>query len=297
MIVAITGATGFLGPKLIAALHSEGHSVRTLGRRETGIAGVQHFLWDAVAGVPATGMLEGVDAVYNLIGEPVAQRWNAEIKQRIRNTRVQATANLVSALVKLQRRPATLISASAIGFYGDRGDEILTEESTSGGDFLGKICVEWEQATSPARNLGIRVVLLRTGIVLGADGGALKQMVPPFRAGVGGPIGSGKQWVSWIHVDDMVGLLLYALHQQQVQGPINATAPNPVRNSEFANALGHALSRPSLIPVPVFGLKLMFGEAATVLLASQRVLPQALLRAGFPFRYTNAGLALSEIYS
>jgi uncharacterized protein (TIGR01777 family) len=296
MNIALTGASGFLGPHLIGRLLQDGHEVRTLGRRDSGVAGVRHYSWEAEAGEPAPESLEVIDAVVNLIGEPVAQRWNSEVKRRIRESRTVGTRNLVAALGKLGKKPSVFVGGSAIGFYGDRADKTLTEESSMGDDFLARVCREWEDASRVAEKFGARVVLLRTGIVLGADGGALKQMAPPFRAGVGGPVGSGKQWVSWIHVDDWVELVLFALKNGEIRGPMNATAQHPVRNTEFAHALGSALSRPSLFPVPLFGLKLLYGEAVSALVASQRVLPDVATRAGFQFRYSDIGSALEQIY-
>ncbi|MDZ4801045.1 MAG: TIGR01777 family oxidoreductase [Bryobacteraceae bacterium] len=296
MNIAITGASGFLGPHLIARLLKDGHSIRTLGRRDTGIAGVRHFAWDATAGEPSPDSLEGVEAVVNLIGEPVAQRWNSEVKRRIRESRGKGTRNLVSGLARLAVKPRVFVGGSAVGFYGDRGDELLTENSSAGQDFLAQVCLEWEEASQGAAKLGMRVVVLRTGIVLGADGGALAQMATPFKAGVGGPVGSGKQWVPWIHVDDWVELVLFALANEPVKGPVNAVASNPVRNADFAHALGSALSRPSLLPVPVFALKLLYGEAANALVSSQRALPTVATRAGFQFRYPEVAGALNQIY-
>ncbi len=296
MNIAITGASGFLGPPLIERLLRDGHSIRTLGRSDPLIDGVRHYVWDALGAEPSPAALEGVDAVINLIGEPVAQRWSREVKQRIRDTRGKATRFLVKTLSSLAKPPAVLIGGSAIGFYGDRGDELLTEDSRLGTDFLAQVCMEWEDAAKSAERLGTRVVLLRTGIVLGGDGGALKQMAGPFRAGLGGPVGSGNQWVSWIHLDDWIEIVVLALTNPAIRGPVNATSPHPVRNTEFAHALGSALGRPSVFPVPAFGLKLMYGEAANALLASQRVLPDVATRAGFRFRYSDVRSALKQIY-
>lgn len=297
MIVALTGPSGFLGSRLIARLQAEGHTVRALGRRDPAKPDVQFVRWESTSVAPPSEALTGVDAVIHLAGEPVAQRWNSEVKKKIRDSRVLGTRHLVNTIGKLKKIPPVLVAASAIGFYGDRGDEILNENSAPGSDFLSQTCVEWERESRQAEEFGVRVAMLRFGIVLGAEGGALKQMVPPFKAGVGGPVGSGKQWVSWIHADDAVGLLLFALLNQRVSGVVNATAPAPVRNAEFASAMGHALSRPSLIPTPAFALKLLFGELAGVLLASQRVTPAAAQRAGFAFRYQEIGATLNQILS
>ncbi len=295
MIIAITGASGFLGSHLIARLQREGHHVRTLGRRPTGIPETQHFAWNALADAPDPRALEGVEAVFSLAGEPVAQRWNADVKRRIRDSRVLGTRNLVDGIRQAQTSPV-LISSSAIGYYGDRGDDVLTESSNPGKDFLAEVCVEWEREAMRSVQTGCRVVMVRTGIVLGNNGGALKQMATPFRAGIGGPVGSGRQWVSWIHIDDITDLYVFLLQNNTINGPVNGTAPNPVRNVDFAHALGHALGKPSVVPVPVFGLKLLYGEAASALVASLRVIPEAASRAGFHFRYTDCEPALAEIF-
>lgn len=294
MRVAITGATGFIGTRLIGRLQREGMSIRILGRRDPEISGVEFVEW-TLANEPAASAFEDVDAVVHLAGEPLAQRWSDEVKRRIRESRVQGTQSLVRAIGKLASRPSVLIGASAIGYYGDRGDEVLNENSGSGHDFLAQVCIEWERESRRAEDLGVRVTLLRTGVVLGRDGGALQQMLPPFKAGVGGPVGSGEQWVSWIHIDDLTSLIAFALRQPRLSGPLNGTSPNPVRNSGFAKSLGSALHRPSLVPVPAFGLRLMFGEMATVVLGSQRVLPEAALKAGYSFEYPELLPALQQI--
>jgi uncharacterized protein (TIGR01777 family) len=284
MIIAITGASGFIGHRLIPRLQKEGYAVRALGRRDPGMPGVEFVRWDPMQ-EPRPEALQDVGAIVNLAGEPVAQRWNAEVKRRIRDSRVIGTRNLVNAAGKLDNRPGVLISASAIGYYGDRGDEILTESAPPGKDFLASVCVEWEQEARRAGEHGLRVVLPRIGIVLGREGGALKQMIPLFKSGVGGPVASGKQWVSWIHADDVTGLIAFALRHDHVFGILNATAPRQVRNVEFA----------SLVPTPGFALKLMFGEMAQVVLASQRVVPEATLRNRYTFLYPELKEALREI--
>ena len=294
MIVAITGASGFIGPRLVERLQNEGHSVRALGRRDPGLPGVDFARWDASA-EPPPETLRGADAVVNLAGEPVAQRWNGEVKRRIRDSRVNGTRNLVSAVGKLETRPVVLISASAIGYYGDRGEDILPETAAPGKDFLSTVCVEWEDQARRASEYGVRVALLRIGIVLGREGGALKQMVPLFRTGVGGPVGSGRQWSSWIHVDDIVGLIAFALRHDHAFGPLNATAPQPVRNADFAKTLGGVLGRPSMVPTPGIALKMLFGEMAQVVLSSQRVVPEATQRAGYTFQYPELRGALEQI--
>jgi uncharacterized protein (TIGR01777 family) len=295
MIVVLTGATGFLGRRLMARLQREGHTIRALGRRDSAVDGVRFFRWEATRDLAPAEALAGSDAIIHLAGEPVAQRWNEDVKRRIRDSRVLGTRNLAGALERLETRPEVLLSASAIGYYGDRGDELLSEASVPGNDYLSEVCVEWEREARNAGSHGLRVVLLRTGIVLGKEGGALAQMLPPFRAGVGGPVGSGRQWMSWIHVDDVVGLILFALKQADLSGPVNLTTPHPVRNQEFTKTLGAVLHRPSVVPVPALALKLMFGEMGKVVLASQRVMPEAATRAGYAFQYPELRGALAQL--
>jgi uncharacterized protein (TIGR01777 family) len=284
MNVTVTGASGFIGRRLVVALTQQAHTVRALRRTD----------WDTLAGEPKPEDLENADAVVHLAGEPVAQRWTPDAKRKIAGSRLQGTRNLVTALSTLSRRPAVLICASAIGIYGDRGDEVLTETSPAGTGFLADLCHDWEKQASLAEALGIRVVKLRTGIVLGADGGALQKMLPPFKAFVGGRLGSGRQWMSWIHVDDLVGIILHAI-QKTVSGPLNGTAPNPLRNTAFTAELAAALHRPALFPAPAFALKLMFGEMSGILLGSQRVLPKAAEAAGFRFAFPELAPALHNI--
>jgi hypothetical protein len=286
MNITLTGATGFIGKQLVPELQNRGHVLRVLGRRE----------WDSSSTTPPPpDSLASADAIIHLAGAPVAQRWNAEVKKQIRDSRVNGTRALVHGLSMQSKRPEVLISGSAIGFYGDRGDEILTETSPRGNGFLADVTEEWEQAADLASNLGIRVVKLRTGIVLGKGGGALEQMLTPFKMGAGGRLSSGRQWMSWIHIRDLMGLILFALADSKVSGPMNGTAPHPVRNIDFTEELGKALHRPAVIPVPEFGLKLLFGEMAGVLLASQRVLPQAAQAAGYRFQFPDLSAALRDV--
>ena len=285
MNITVTGASGFLGRHLVEELKAEAHDVYVIGRNR----------WDTVSGQePPPDSLERADAIVHLAGEPVAQRWTAETKKRIRASRVDGTRHLVNALSTLSRRPKVLISASAIGIYGDRGDEVLTEQSGSGIGFLAQVTEDWESAARLAEALGIRVVLLRFGVVLGRDGGALAKMLPIFRWGLGGKLGRGRQWMSWIHVADVTALIRHALATDALRGPINATAPNPGTNSEFTRTLAEALHRPGIFPVPAFALKLAYGEMASVIIASQRVLPAAAESAEFHFRYPNLGGALAD---
>lgn len=276
MKIAITGATGFIGRRLVSKLKVEGDEVRLVSLR-TG-AREQDFA--------------GCEAVIHLAGEPVGQRWTDAARKRIRESRVEGTRSLVAALE--QSPPATLISASAVGYYGSRGDEILTENEAPAKDFLGQTALEWEREAERAEAFGVRVVRLRIAMVLGRDGGALKKMLPPFRLGVGGRIGDGKQWMPWIHLEDLVSLIEFAL-RNPISGAMNASAPNPVRNAEFTRELGRAVHRPAIFPVPLFLLKLLLGEMAEIVYASQRVVPQAALNAGFLFRFPEIGGALRDL--
>jgi uncharacterized protein (TIGR01777 family) len=243
----------------------------------------------------AAESIDGVDAVVHLAGEPVAQRWTAAVKRRIRDSRCEGTRNLVRAMSGVARKPAVLVSGSAIGVYGSRGDEILTESSAPGGGFLADVTREWESAADGAAALGIRVVIIRTGIVLGPEGGTLKKLLPIFRAGAGGRVASGRQWMSWIHADDLADLFAFAVEQASVQGALNGTAPNPVTNAEFTRELAGALHRPAVFPVPLFALRLLYGEMAEVVAGSQRVLPRAAEAAGFRFGYPELRAALEEL--
>jgi uncharacterized protein (TIGR01777 family) len=294
MNITLTGASGFIGRRLTERLLGEGHTVHALGRRRPS-ANVGFSQWDAESERVAAEALDNADGIVHLAGEPVAQRWNRDIKSRIRNSRVVSTHGLVKELSRRASRPRVMVSASAIGYYGDRGDEVLEESSRPGKGFLADVCLEWEREARAAQQLGLRVVIPRIGIVLGKEGGALKQMLAPFRLGMGGPMASGRQWMSWIHADDLVELILFCLRNDAVSGAVNATSPNPVRNSEFAKALGDALGRPAILHTPVFALKMMLGEAAGVVLASQRVLPTALQSAGFEWRHPEVGGALRHV--
>jgi hypothetical protein len=260
-------------------------------------AGPGEVRWDPAAGTVDVAALAGVDAAVHLAGESIAAgRWTAETKRRIRDSRILGTRLLAESLAGLHHRPRVLVSASAVGIYGDRGDELLTEESALGSDFLASVGQEWEGATKPAADAGIRVVHLRFGIVLAREGGALPRMVRPFLLGAGGPIGSGRQWVSWIALNDAIAAILEVLRNEGASGPINAAAPGAVRSAEFAAALGEALHRPSLIPAPAFALRLLFGEMAdAALLASQRVVPSRLEALGFRFRHPALPEALGAI--
>ena len=295
MKALVTGATGFIGRRLLPRLKWPAALTRDPERAGTALANVEIHRWEPEAGPPPTDAFRGVDTVFHLAGESVAAgRWSAARKQRIRDSRVLGTRHLVAALAALKERPAVLVSASAIGYYGDRGDEALDEDALPGNDFLAGVCKDWEAEANRAAELGIRVVTPRIGIVLGKGGGALEKMLTPFRLGLGGRLGSGRQWMSWIHIDDLIALLLYA-GPRHISGPMNAVAPNPVTNREFTRELAGALHRPAIFPVPEFALKLAFGEMAGVLLASQRVVPAVAQRTGYRFQYPELADALREI--
>ncbi|HZT39482.1 MAG TPA: TIGR01777 family oxidoreductase [Bryobacteraceae bacterium] len=297
MRITLTGATGFIGQRVVQRLLLEGHALTLLSRRARPGENPRCFVCDLAVAEPPLEALEGANAVIHLAGEPVAQRWSEDVKRRIRASRVDGTRRLVSAIGRLERKPAVLISASAIGIYGDRGDEILTESSPPGRDFLAAVALDWEREAQRARRYGLRVVNPRIGIVLGKGGGALAKMLPAFRAGAGGRLGSGRQWMSWIHIEDAVSLILLAVSRQSLDGPVNVTAPHPVTNAAFTRALAQALGRPAVIPVPSLALRVLFGEMAGVLLGGARVLPQVALQAGYAFRFPELQPALEDILS
>lgn len=284
MNITVTGATGFIGRHLVESLARDRHSVRALSRAA----------WDVLAGEPPAESLTGADAVVHLAGSPVSQRWTPWTRKEIRASRVQGTHHLITAFSTMKQRPMVLVCASAIGIYGDRGDEVLTEDSPVGGGFLADVCRDWEREADLADSLGVRVVKLRFGIVLGRKGGALEKMLPPFRAFLGGRLGSGAQWMSWIHVDDIVGLIRRALGTPMC-GVVNATAPNPVRNTEFTQVLAAVLHRPALFPVPAPALRALFGDMSSILLGSQRVLPKAAASAGYTFAFPELAPALADL--
>jgi len=299
MRALVTGATGFVGHRLLAKLGSAVVLSRDPERAQRSL--LEHqviaFCWLAEEEVPPAAAFEGIDTIFHLAGESVGEgRWTTRKKAKIRDSRVLGTRNLVAALRSLDSKPRLLISASAIGYYGPRGNEELDENARHGNDFLAKVCVAWEQEALAAREFGIRVVPLRFGIVLGEGGGALAKMLMPFRMGVGSPLGSGSQYMSWIHIDDLVELMLFAATQASLDTPANAVSPQPVTNREFTKTLGRVLGRPTFMPaVPALALKLMIGEFAEVLLASQRVIPKAALAAGFNFRFSDLEAALCDI--
>jgi hypothetical protein len=296
MRVAVSGSTGLVGSQVVASLSAAGHEVVRLVRRAPA-PGEKAVRWDPEKGEVDAAGLEGLDAVVHLAGENIASgRWNAARKAAIRDSRVNGTRLLCDALAGLARPPKALLCASAIGYYGDRGADVLTEESSPGAGFLPEVCREWEAASEPAVRKGIRVVALRIGVVLSPRGGALSRMLPPFRAGLGGVIGDGRQYVSWVALDDLVGIVLHALQSGELRGPVNAVAPVPVTNRELTEALGKVLSRPTLLPVPAFALRLAVGEMAdALLLASARVVPRRLEETGYNFRYPELGGALRHL--
>jgi len=266
MKIAVTGASGFIGRRLLANLGSEACPVSSRGKLDE---------------------LAGADAVVHLAGEPVSQRWTKEVRERIRSSRVEGTRRLVEAM--RADPPQVLVSASAVGYYGSRGNERLTESSPPADGFLADVCVEWEREAHRAEEFGVRVVCLRNGLVLG-NGGGLEKMILPFKLGLGGRIGDGKQWMAWIHIDDAVGLIEFAISSARLRGAVNATSPNPVTNVEFTRELGAALHRPAVLPVPKFALHLLYGEMAQIVYASQRVIPGA----GYQFRFPEIHGAIQD---
>jgi uncharacterized protein (TIGR01777 family) len=299
MRVLVTGATGFVGRRLLEKLDRPVVLSRDAAKAEKSLAkfSPKCFTWDAETEPAPAAAFEGVEAVVHLAGEPIAEgRWTAAKKKRLRESRVAGTRHLVQTMKGLATRPKVFVSASAVGYYGDRGDELLTEDVDPASDFLAELCVAWERESHPASDLGIRVVNPRIGIVLGEKGGALPKMLTPFKMGVGSPLGSGKQFMPWIHLDDLVGLILFALDHDNLRGPTNAAAPHPATNYEFTKTLGKVLHRPTFFPaVPKFMLPIMFGEFGQVLLFSQRVVPQAAKEAGYEFKYPELEGALRHI--
>ncbi len=294
MKIAITGASGLIGRRLLNTLGAAGHELTAFSRSwDTKLPpGVRLALWKREA--PPAEALADADVLVHLAGENVAQRWTADARRRILDSRVEGTRALVGALAALPRRPAALVCASAIGYYGSRADEVLDEQSAPGAGFLPEICTAWEREAQAAEGFGMRVTRLRIGIVLDSGGGALARMMPPFRIGLGGRLGDGRQWMSWIHIDDLAQLVRVAI-ERDISGPINAVAPNPVRNAEFTRVLARVLRRPVAFPVPASVLRLLFGEMSEVLLGSQRVMPRAAADAGFRFRFPGLQPALADL--
>lgn len=302
MKVVVTGATGLIGRQLVERLRQREDSIVALSRdaENAGRAlgpDVDIRPWQAVEEPAPVAALSGADAVVNLSGEPVDQRWTAEAKRKIHDSRVIGTRNLVKGLEQAQPRPEALVSASAVGYYGPRGDEVVDESAPPANDFLAGTCKEWEAEARKAEELGIRVVLNRTGIVLSSAGGALKRMLLPFKLGLGGPVGSGTQYMAWVHIDDVVGLILAALDDRSYSGPLNVTAPNPVTNKEFSKSLGKALSRPAMLPTPALMLGVFLGEFVEVVTTGARVVPTRAKRLGYRFKWTDVESALRDVVS
>jgi hypothetical protein len=298
MRILISGSSGLIGTAVADALVRHGHTVQRLVRSATksrpDSSGVR---WDPASGELDAAAAEGADAVVNLAGASIGEgRWTAARKQLLRSSRIESTRNLVGTLAKLQKPPRVFVSASAAGYFGDRGDEELTEKSIAGDDFLATLCKDWENEAASAANFGARTVCTRFGIVLARDGGALPRMVLPFKFGAGGRLGPGKQWMSWLTLAEVANIVRFVLENDSLSGAVNAVAPQPVRNAEFTRTLASVLHRPTIFPAPAFALKLALGEMAQgLLLSGQRVLPARLLAAGYPFQTTDLRVALREV--
>lgn len=300
MRVLVTGATGLIGSAVCDALLARGEEVVGLSRdpakARTTNPTVSWHVWDPAAERPPEAALEGVDAVINLIGENINQRLTPAAKQRIRDSRVRATKNLVDAMLASPRTPPTLISQCAVGFYGDHGEAIIDESTPPAGDWVGQMCADWENAALAAQPSGVRVVVMRSGLLLDPDGGLLGQLLPVFKLGAGGPLAGGRQYMPWIHRDDEIRMLLWALDNPAVSGSVNATAPNPVTNRDFSKALGAALHRPAFLPAPKFAVTAMRGpELTEQVLASMRIVPRRALDLGYQFRFTEIEPALRDL--
>ena len=294
MRILITGASGLIGTALQRSFDEIGHELLLASRKEAKDS--QHIQWDVEKGFSEPERLEGIDAVVHLAGESVfGLSWSDAKKKAIRDSRVDGTRSVVEAISKLKARPNVLVAASAIGFYGDRGDEEMTESSAAGDTFLAEVSKEWESEARRAEDAGIRTVLLRTGIILSKDGGALGTMLLPFKLGIGGVVGSGKQWMSWISIDDHIRVINYAIENENVRGAVNSVSPNPVTNGEFTKTLGEVLYRPTILPLPSFAVNMVFGEMGdALLLASTRVMPKRLEDAGFEFKYPELKTAIEH---
>jgi uncharacterized protein len=293
MRVLVTGASGLIGSALVTRLSAGGHEVARLTRSQPRAAG--EYQWDPAEDRLDTAALEGVDAIVHLAGETVAGRWTQGKKRRIHDSRVQGTRLIATAAAVRDSGPRVLVCASAVGYYGDRGDELMTEDSPPGEGFLAQVVQDWEAAAEPARSAGMRVAHLRFGIVQSRLGGALRAQLPLFRLGLGGRVGSGRQYVSWVAIDDVVGAIRHALADQDLSGPANVTAPAPVTNAEYAHTLGRVLGRPAILPAPAAAVKLVLGEFASELLGGQAVMPERLLAEGFAFRYPELEGALRHV--
>jgi len=299
MKIIIAGATGFIGAILTDRLWNQYHDLTLLSRRppaETDIPKRRWLEWQPGFGGEWERAVDGTDGIINLAGEPIAaKRWNEARKERLRASRLSATTSLVDAIAKANVKPRFLINASAVGYYGARGDEFISENAGPGQDFLARLCVDWENTAKQAEALGVRVVLLRTGIVLAKGKGALAKMIPPFKVFLGGPLGRGNQWMPWIHIEDEIGLITYLIEKAEGRGAFNATAPNPVTMNEFSKTLGDVLSRPSWARVPPSVLALMLGEMSEMLVNGQRAVPEAALKSGYVFKYPHLAEALKSL--
>jgi uncharacterized protein (TIGR01777 family) len=301
MKVTVTGATGLIGSRLVGRLLERGDEVTVLSREpeeaRSALGDVDAVAWEPTGGPAPAGALAGRDGIVHLAGENVAQRWSDVAKERILVSRELGTRELVAGLRAADPRPGTLVSASAAGYYGPRGDERLDETAEPGSDFLAEVVQAWEAEAKAAEELGMRVVRVRTGVVLDRSGGALAKMLPPFRAGIGGPVAGGRQYLPWIHLDDLVGIYLAALDGDDWSGPVNASAPEPVTNKEFSKALGRALHRPAFLPVPAFALRVLYGEMADIVTTGQRAIPTRALELGYAFRHPDLDEALAAALS
>ncbi|MBA2406097.1 MAG: TIGR01777 family protein, partial [Bdellovibrionales bacterium] len=299
MKVVVTGATGFVGQVIVKQLLASGDEVVVLTRNVARAAitlgsSCKYFQWDDTNSLPPVEAFQGVDGIINLMGESISKRWDENQKKKIYNSRINGTRRLVEVLEKLPQRPKVFVSASAIGIYGNRGDEDINEESTVADDFLGKVCKDWENEANKARNFGARVVIIRTGVVLGRGGGALEKMLPVFKMGVGGPLGSGKQYLSWIHIEDLASMYLEALKNNSIKAVLNGTAPYPATNAYFSKMMGKVLRRPAFLPTPAFAMKIAFGEMSQIILEGQKVLPVKFKEMNFRYRYPTLEMALKE---
>ncbi len=299
MKVVITGATGFVGQVIVKQLLEAGDEVVVLTRNVAKAAitlgsSCHYYQWNDSESLPPLEALEGADGIINLMGETISERWDENQKKKIYSSRINGTKKLVEALEKLKNGPKSFISTSAIGIYGNRGPEELNESSTVADDFLAKVCKDWENEANKARNHGVRLAIIRVGIVLGKGGGALAKMLPIFKLGGGGPLGSGNQYMSWIHVEDLASMYLEALKNPSIKGVLNGTAPYPASNREFTKVLGNAVKRPAFLPAPAFAIKIAFGEMSQILLEGQKVLPVKFKEAKFKFRYPTLEMAIKE---
>ena len=300
MRILVTGATGLIGTKLVAELTHRGHKVAVTSRNPDRAKGkfeksVEIFGWKPLVGVLPGEAMDGVDAVVNLMGEPIDQRWTKRAKREIYESRVTGTRKLVEAIGEHESKPSILVNASAVGYYGPRSDEEIAEDAEPGDDFLSDLTSRWEQEALRAGDLSVRVVAVRTGIVLSPDGGALARMITPFKFGLGGPIASGRHYMSWIHIDDLISLFVEALEDDRYVGPVNATAPNPVTNREFSKKLGRALGRPALLRMPTLLLRIIYGEMSQIITTGARAVPKFASMLGLNFSWPDLGQALSDL--